>query len=91
MAIEVFFGTNRTVRRRNKDQQPIYFGAKINKSKPLLHFGKAKLSNDGKRIKKVTTPKNTSPEKLCCSQDIFNEICDRMHRGIDTILFFPWF
>ena len=91
MTIEVFFGTNRTVRRRNKDQQPVDFGTKINTSKPLLHFGKAKLSGKGKRIKKLTTSKNTSPEELCCSQEIFNEICDRMHRGIDTILFFHGF
>lgn len=91
MAIEVFFGTNRKVRKRNQNQQPIDFRVELNEEKPLLHFGKAKVSDSGEKVEEVNTSRNTSPEKLCCSQEIFNEIKDRMYKGIDTILFFHGF
>ena len=91
MATEVFFGTNRNVKKRNQDQEPIDFGIELNNEKPLLHFGKAEISDNGENLEKVHTSKNTSSEELCCSQDIFNEIEDRMCRGIDTIVFFHGF
>ena len=91
MAIEVFFGTNRKIKKCNQDQQPIDFGTELNNKKPLLHFGKAKVSENGKDLEEVNTSKDTPSEELCCSQDIFSEIQDRMYRGIDTIIFFHGF
>lgn len=88
MTIKIFFGTNRNVKKRNQDQQPIDFGGKINGYKPFLNFGKAIVSDNLRKVKEVHTSKNLSPEKLCCSHEIFNEIQDRMYKGIDTILFF---
>ena len=91
MATEIFFGTNRNVKKRNQDQEPIDFGIELNKENPLLHFGKARVSDNGKDLEEVNTSKGTSSEELCCSQDIFSEIEDRMCRGIDTIVFFHGF
>lgn len=91
MATEVFFGTNRNVKKRNQDQEPIDFGIELNNENPLLHFGKAKVSNNGKSLKEIHTSKAVFSEELCCSQNIFNEIEDRMCRGIDTIVFFHGF
>ena len=91
MATEVFFGTNRNVKKRNQDQEPIDFGIKLNNKKPLLHFGKAIVSDNGKDLEEVHTSKDIPSEELCCSQDIFSEIENRMYRGIDTIVFFHGF
>ena len=91
MATEIFFGTNRKVRKRNQDQEPIDFGIRLNNKKPLLYFGKAKVSDDDKKLEEIHTSEPVSSEELCCSQDIFNEIEDRMCRGIDTIVFFHGF
>ena len=91
MTIEVFFGTNRKAKKRNPDQQPIDFGTKVNLHKPLLHFGKAWINNNDNSIQKVQTSKDIPSEQLCCSQDIFNEIQERMYKGIDTIIFFHGF
>jgi len=91
MAIEVFFGTNRNVKTLNTDQEPVDFGIKLNEEKPLLHFGKARISNNGRNIEEVNTSKAIASEDLCCSQDIFSEIENRMCRGIDTIVFFHGF
>lgn len=91
MATEIFFGTNRNVKKRNQDQAPIGFGIELNNKKPLLHFGKARISDSGKIVKEIHTSKGTSSEELCCSQDIFSEIEDRMCRSIDTVVFFHGF
>lgn len=91
MATEVFFGTNRNVKKRNQDQSPIDFGIKLNNEKTLLHFGKARISDSSEIVEEIHTSKNLSSEELCCSQDIFSEIEDRMCRGIDTIVFFHGF
>ena len=91
MAIEVFFGTNRKVKRGNADQQPVDFGMELNDTKPLLHFGKAEVSDNSTEVEKVHTSLGDSSDSLCCDQDIFNEIQERMSRGIDTILFFHGF
>lgn len=89
MATEVFFATNRKVKKRNQSQQPIDFGTELNNKKPLLHFGKARVID--KDLEEVNTPKDIISEELCCSQGIFNEIQDRMFKGIDTIIFFHGF
>ena len=91
MSVEIFFGTNRNVKKRDPNQQPVDFGEEINDSKPLLHFGKAKVSDNYDEVEEVRTSPDTFSEELCCNQDIFNEIQDRMYRGIDTILFFHGF
>lgn len=91
MAIEIFFGTNREIKKRNLSEQPTDFGTKINKHKPLLHFGKARVSDNGKKVEEVYTSQDTYPEQLCCSQDIFDEIQDRIYKGIDIIVFFHGF
>ena len=91
MAIEIFFGTNRKVKKRNHNQDPIDFGTELNKFHPLLHFGKACVNNESKNIEEIRVPKDLSSEELCCSQDIFNEIQDRIYKGIDIILFFHGF
>ena len=89
MATEVFFVTNRKVEKRNQSQQPIDFGTELNNERPLLHFGKARVN--GNDLEEVNTPKDIISEELCCSQDIFDEIQDRMFKGIDTIIFFHGF
>ena len=91
MGIEVFFGTNRRIKKLRTDQRPVDFGKKLNDIKPLLHFGKAQISDDGKEVVKVRISQGDPSDSLCCGQDIFNEIQDRMSRGIDTILFFHGF
>lgn len=91
MAIEVFFGTNRRIKKRNQNQQAVDFGTKVNKHKPLLHFGKARISDNAEDIEEIITSRDTFSEQLCCNQDIFNEIQDRMYKDIDTILFFHGF
>lgn len=91
MAIEIFFGTNRKVKKWNQSQEPIDFGTELNQSKPLLHFSKASVSYEDGSIEKINTPKNLFPDQLCCNQDIFSEIQDRIYKGIDTILFFHGF
>lgn len=91
MATEVFFGTNRNVKKRNQDQEPIDFGIELNNEKPLLHFGKAKVSDNGENLEEIHTSDSISSEELCCGQDVFNEIENRMCRGIDTIVFFHGF
>ena len=91
MSVEIFFGTNRNVTERDPNQQPVDFGAELNDSKPLLYFGKAIVSDNYKEVETVHTSPDTFSELLCCNQDVFNEIQDRMDRGIDTILFFHGF
>ena len=90
MAIEVFFGTNRNIQKRNKKQRSVNFGTKLNKGKTLLHFGKAKINDNFNRVKKIYISKPVS-RQLCCGQDIFDEIQDRIYKGIDTILFLHGF
>ena len=91
IGIEVFFGTNRKVKKWGTDQRPVEFGKDLNDTNPLLYFGKAKISNNVKKVEEVYTSRSDPSDSLCCDQDIFNEIQDRMSRGIDTILFFHGF
>ena len=91
MEIELFFGTNRNVIKRNSDQQPVDFGTELNDQKPLLHFGKAIFSDNCEDLKEVITSTDVISEDLCCSQNIFDEIEERMRRGIDTIVLFHGF
>ena len=91
MAIEVFFGTNRKVKKLESNQQPVDFGKDLNDKNPLLHFGKAKISDNVKKVERVHTSESDPSDLLCCSQGVFNEIQKRMSRGIDTILFFHGF
>lgn len=92
MSVEIFFGTNREIKKQNKNREPVDFGTELNKLKPLLHFGKAHVDYESKSIiEKIKTPKNMSPERLCCNQDIFDEIQDRIYKGIDIVLFLHGF
>lgn len=91
MSVEIFFGTNRNVTERDPNQQPVDFGSKVNDNKSLLYFGKAQISDDYKAVEKVQTSPDTFSKELCCNQEVFDEIQDRMDQGIDTILFIHGF
>ena len=88
MAIEVFFGTNRKVKTLEPNQQPIDFSSEFNSTKPFLHFGKARISDNGKEVEKVYTSQEPFSDELCCNQDVFDEIQGRNRKGIDAILYF---
>ena len=87
MAIKVFFGTNRKVKTKGPNQQPIDFSSEFNDINPILHFGTAQISENGKKVEEVYTSQETFSDELCCTQDIFNEIQDRIHKGINVILY----
>ena len=64
MAIEVFFGTNRKVKKLGWDQRPVDFGEDLNDTNPLLYFGKAGISDNGKKVEKVHTSRGGSSDSL---------------------------
>ena len=92
MATKVFFVTNRNrIVEEDNQSEPVYFGTEINSDiKNPLHFGEALVNNNDELVT-ADISENPESEELCCSQDIFNEIQDRMSKGIDTIIYFHGF
>lgn len=92
--VEIFFGTNRN-KKTSQNPDIVHFGEEINQTEPLLNFGKATITLDenGKNpeIKNVSISEGNPVTDICCSQEIFDDIKDRMQRGIDTVLFFHGF
>ena len=95
MSTKVFFVTSRNrIVEEDSQSEPVYFGTEINEDiKNPLHFGKAWVNNDNNNNNKLKADISETPdsEELCCSQEIFDEIQDRMSRGIDTIILFHGF